>query len=403
MNKTPLMVILLTGCYPDAPINPNAAPMLNTIAGTVVADGIDEPGNVMVLIFRADNPGPPNGTGSPITIATVSHKAFDTDARGLSSASYAVTGLEDGDYLLTALMDIDGDFNPFVDPLAGATCLDYVGSHVASLTTREPAVVSVDGGVYEDNVLVVIDTLVPIERPAFTLPAETTMVKVDPNPQTYTLSSTGVHTAFSTTGVLDLEGPCTADTVNPVACDLALLTPCETAFYVYAVDNDGDGYIDSHPDYDPRLGLPNIWPRVYVRYLGTPSLDPDLGVVYDDGLPEGEYIASENFPFALELAMGAFPAPVGMPYPLQQLSVTWAPAARHYYPDGTYENVDIRLGSDPASLPDGIWSVSVVLHSGQTWTLPNEIGTMGWAATSADFDPTTQLGYLAVTSESAPQ
>ena len=49
---------LLASCTYEPPLNPDFQPT-NTIAGTIVADGIDQPADTIILVFDAKDPPPP--------------------------------------------------------------------------------------------------------------------------------------------------------------------------------------------------------------------------------------------------------------------------------------------------------------------------------------------------------
>jgi hypothetical protein len=406
-----LFALVLSACDFEAPVRDDLPPIGNVISGTLVANGVDVPGDTMVLVFDAADPGPPAGTGSPVTFATVPAAAYTGDAVGIESASFDVTGLPDGTYLLQALMDLDGDFNPFDSSVAGATCGDVVGAHVTDLVTATPAPVTVEGGRAVDDVTVVLGTVVPIERPAFRLPEPQIVDRVaalDPmTPQTFSLVSSAIHTAFGLDFPLDLSGPCPENEALPGFCDPAQLAPCDVAFYVRVADDDADGLPDLRPDLPPEAGIPNIWPRVYLEYLGVPLED---GTGFEP-LPEGERWTAEAFPFLAEI--GAFsaglipapPVPFGTTVPVPAMSVTWSPVVRYEHAGGaltdegtgvTYDIIDLRTGADTDAIPAGAWAITVVSETGQTWTLPNAIATTELSTQPEVFDPASQAGVLVV-------
>lgn len=346
---------LLAGCAYEVPLDPDRAEPSNVLQGTVVVTGADELGDVMVLLFPADDPPPPTGTGSPVDFATVAEQDFTGSDAGVQSSTWSITGVPDGDWLVYALMDVDGDFHPLVSSNAGATCGDWMGAHVGDLAVGEPARVSVGGGQLLDDVTVVVGNEMTTERPAFTV--LTDVVVQTQASQTFTLTSTAIHSQL-----LDLTGPFDGT------------DPCGTAFLFYAPDADGDGAPDPHADPAyAQAGAYDVWPRIYLQYLG-------------DDLEAGESWATEAIVYPAPLLTGE--ATVGVPTLVTSLTGIFVPAALHTLPDGTEEVVTAP------SLPTGGWSVTVVSITGQTWTVPNE--TAGVPATDASFDPLTQADVLAV-------
>jgi hypothetical protein len=74
---------------------------------------------------------------------------------------------------------------------------------------------------------------------------------------------------------------------------------------------------------------------------------------------------------------------------MPRFTAIWAPAVSHTFPDGTAE-----LVTDPSLIPSGVWSITLISKTGQTWVLPNATGALD--STDPAFDPLTQLGYLEV-------
>lgn len=380
-SERALLLLALVACDYQAPLL-DLPPPDNVIAGEVVVSGVDQASDVIVLLFDAADPGPPAGTGSPLTFTTVPGTDFTGDGAGLQAGPFTFTGIPDGAYLVQGLMDRDGDFNPFEGTLAGSTCGDVVGGHLSDVVTQQLAPVRVEGGQLLDDVPVLLALQVPFERPAFAFESAEVSQSAAANPttpQTFTLRASAVHTAFAEDLPLDLAGPCVPVAGTPL-CDPALLQPCETALWVNVADAEGDGLPDLRPE-----GIPDVWPRVYLQLL-------------DDTLERGESWSAEALPLGAELgamALGApAPVPFGTPVPLEQLSVTWLPVALHTLPDGTEERVDLREGG---AIPTGTWAVTVVLESGQTWTVPNTLAQIGVTTQPALFDPATQGAVLLTT------
>ncbi|MEQ1503276.1 MAG: hypothetical protein ABMB14_13650 [Myxococcota bacterium] len=411
MRAVLLLAATIAGCAYDAPVQPPAGGILNAVHGEVVFAGVGDPSTTFVTLFAADDPGPPAGTGSPVTFSTVGASAFTGPAAGLQSAPWSSTHLPGGSYLVTALMDVDHDFNPFTSVLAGATCGDWGGAHVGDLVTATPAPVTLRGGRLVDDVTVLIGQPFTLERPAFAFVGTPRLALGEILAQSayplFRLRPTTIATAFSETLPLTLGPACGTDaTCTPdqplCACDPATVVPCGTSLPLLLVDADGDGVVDPYPaEAQAEAGLLDIWPRVYLEYAG------ELGAFDWDGQELPERWVSEAFPMALELgglaqAAGVLPsaiagqlAPVGVPVPLGELSVTFTGTARHYHADGVAGEdangpFDLVPLTAPDALPAGVWAVTVVSFTGQTWTVPNDIGALGLPSLDPSFDPTTQ-------------
>lgn len=363
-------VLSLLACAWSPPLDPDAPQVLNSLAGTVVYSGEPEPQTVIVLLFAADDPPPPAGTGRPVAFSTVPASEFTGDGAGLQSAPWTLSRVPDGDWLVTALMDMDGDFHPLLSSNAGATCGDYGGAHLQSLSSSDLGVVSVEGGTLLDEVAVLVVNPYPTERPAWQFDANAVdqlaaaVALADPSndDELFTLSSTGVASE-----VLQLSGPFDGT-------DL-----CDTAFWVHFVDSDADGLPDPHPeDAYAALGIPHAWPRIYLQYL-------DLN---EEQLAAGESYVAEAIVNPLLIDLYGGPVPVGVPTPLTQLSVAFVPAAQHLLADGSAELLQAP------DLPAGAWSVTVVAQTGQTWTLPNELAA--FQSTDDSFTPASQAQVLVV-------
>lgn len=363
----------LLSCDYVAPVAPNGDGVANVVTGTVVVDGVgsDGVGAVSVLVFGADDPPPPLGTGEPLTFATVSPDVFTGDpTTGVQSASYTLGNLADGDYLFSALMDVDGNFHPSVGTLAGASCGDWSGFHITDLETRAPAVVSVSGGELVENITIVLDTEYTMGRPAHYVPSGQSIVRQlaidDPEAlQTFELRATGIHSS-----VLEIADPG---------------SECGASIPYYVVDADGDGLPDPHPDYPDEDALMNIWPQVYLVYQG--ELQEDGTLVND--LEEGEVWAGLGVVHPAYFGLGL--APVNTFLPLEEAAVVWLPGALHILPDGTEETI-----TDPLQIPQGLYGVSLVSITGQTWSVPNELATSAFPPASDDFDPATQSSLLLI-------
>ena len=400
--------LLVAACTWDAPINDNplgVPPLLNAIEGTIVFAGEGDLGPTYVTVYDANNPGPPAGTGGPITFSTVPASSYSTTAAGVQSASYSVSQLPDGGFFLNALIDVDGDFNPFAGVLAGATCGDWVGTHLADLSNTLPAVVPVEGGIGRTDITIVVGAQLATERPVFELLSDPAIslgaAATSPIPALFRIGATAINTAFSEEVPLSLGPACLPEADLGAACAEAPACPCEdeapppcaTTIPTWLVDADADGVVDPYPaEQQAAAGLLDIWPRTYLEYVGEP-----LEAFEHDGQLVPERWVAEAFPLAAEIGGTAlyttlppgeaaavlFPDNVGIPFDAAELSITFAPLFVHYHADGQ-AGVDANGPFDVVDLtapdaviddvPLGAYAVTLITHTGQTWTLPNEVG-----------------------------
>ena len=333
----------VVGCTYTPPLDLDTAGVDNAISGTIVVDALDAGGPAFVLLYDVNDPPPPAGTGRPLNLASVPETAFSGSA-GVQSAPFAMSGVADGTWLVTALIDRDRDFHPLVDAAAGATCGDLAGADPADVTAGEIGAVTVSGGELMSNITVAVATEYTTERPAFVF--DDTGVSAADGDQTFRLQSAAIHSP-----ILDMTGP-----YDAAAPDL-----CDTNFLVYAPDADADGYPDPHPtDALAEAGAYDIWPRVYASYLG-PALNDASGTV----LAEGESYNRSS--------------------PLTELTLVFTGAALY---------TDASGAASVVGAPAGQWSVSVISYTGQTWTVPNALSALG--TTDASFDPAGQEKVLNV-------
>ncbi len=432
-------VLALGGCL-EAPINTNElrvpAPV-NSIEGTVVFGGTDaDPiGPTFITVFSARNPGPPAGTGSPVAIAPVPQDAYSDDRAGLRAASFGVSGLPDGEYFVNGLMDVDGDFSPFDGVLSGATCGDWIGSHLASvadLANPDIAVVPLSGGRVRTGVSVLVGAQLPVERPVFEILGDP---KQGGNPilslaaveaqggGVFRVRTTALDTTLGEVPIdlgpacSPLGGVCDPLTQPWCLCDPAQVSPesdtfvpCSTGIMLELVDADGDKQVDL---LDPLTGEPNIFPRVLMNFV--PGEDEEVATYEFNGRQLTEQWVTRAIPLGAELLAvqgGLLPPeilpPAGQELLVSELSITVVPIFRHYHedgaqgldgsdPNGPYDDIVLnpKVGGSADAVPKGAWAVTLISSTGQTWTVPNIIGELSLPG-PAPHDPLTQAGAVII-------
>lgn len=373
----PCVLPLLSACGWEAPIDPDAGAVLNSIEGTVMVSGNSSPGYANIIVFAADDPPPPYGTGSPLTFSTVPPDAFTGAATtGFQSAPFGVTQLPDGDYLLAAWIDNDGDFSAFFSATAGATCGDDIGRHVVDTASGEWAVVTVAGGELVEGVTILAEQELEYERPAFEFLTEDRAdgfsgineIDLDEaiagNNQLFTLVATGIDTEE-----ISLEGPWDGEG-EPDACEVFV------PWYLVE-DPDQPGLPLAHPLYGDLSGIAYlVWPRIYAQYLG----DGDVALLSEDDVYATEAIVLPTALWTGDVVPGGI-------FNTTEITAVFAPGVQHFLPDGT---VEVLYDDD---VPRGSYAITLMNHHGQTWTVPNEIPDF---SLGEGFDPTGQTQFLTV-------
>lgn len=392
-----LLLLAVGGCtweppLLDSPFGP--PPLQNTISGEVLFAGEGDLGPTFMLLYDITDPPPPAGTGSPVTFSSVPLSDWAVDL-SVPAAPYGVGLVPDGTYLVNGLMDVDQDFNALDITLSGATCGDWVGSHVTDLVQLQPQPVTVEGGTALNNVSVFLGQQVPTERPAFGFVQDgegTDEIEVTELsqgiPQTFSIRAAEVDGAVFGLNPLELGPACLPDPADDgtgawTSCDLASIVPCNVNILTELVDDDGDYAVDPYPD--PAFaaqGIPNIWPRVFLEYLPD---EPQFFQV--DGVFYQERWITQAFPLTLEILGAAqmkLPAdviaPVGTPLFAETLSITVFPTFQYYNAKGTgddpergpFDVIDITQPGAPLP-PLGRWKATIITRAGQTWETPNAL------------------------------
>lgn len=343
-------VVLATACDYEAPVDEDVVLPGSVVRGSVLAPAVDVDARAFVLLTDAANPPPPYGTGRPASFAAVLPEAFLPYQDGLRGARYALTDVPVGRFYLTGLLDLDGNFHPGVDVLAGASCGDYGGARVVGFEDRVPAPIEVPARTDVSGADVLLAQRFDTPRPAFT----------------FTSGVLGPFVAFEVeaVGVAGSFGEGLGVTIPPPGGE------CAASFTFLRPDADLDGEVDPHPE---LAAFEDTFPRVFLQWLGAPVDEDGDGVTdrYDRGdVPATTLIAGIGTPALVD----AEPPPPNVPVITNRLVVTFPGFAQVRAP-----GVETELLT-PGALPAGDWSVTLINHAGQTWTVPNELGGAAAAA-----------------------
>jgi hypothetical protein len=379
-----LASVLATGCEPP-PVVPTADRRqnqhLSRIEGQVVVQSRAR-GNAIVLLYDAERPPPPQGSGRPLTFTVIPAEQLfgpalgETASSGPFTAPFTFSLVAPGRYLLRGFIDADtcragaqpchgSDFLPWYG-ITGEPNAGDVGGAAVDPVTRVARVVEVaagpDGALQAATGVTVSfsDSATVPERPAFQVVGDS---RFDPaaGPKRLELKPLQVRD-----GVVDVRPP---------------------ALLVRYVDDNNDGA----PDDANGDGQPELWPRVVLRKLADgPGLtgaqqladenDLDRNGVLDtegldypradgsgDGLPDAVVLATMLAPDPA--LMDALRKPDGTPnmnpVPVTSLGVMVLPRA-----------LDARAPRSPVTLqsvPRGRYALTLVQFTGQTWRVPNEL------------------------------
>jgi len=391
-----LAALLLTTACDAPPVVPTADKRQNTetarIEGQVVVQS-QARGDVVVLLYAAERPPPPAGSGRPISFTIVPmEKVFGQDldrrdAKGLPTsgpftAPFAFSLVPEGKYLVRGFVDSDTcrrvptpstchapDFNPFYG-VTGEPNQHDVGGAAVNLNDpkRSPLEITIARGA--DNKLVPAlgvsasfadNARVPFDRPAFEL-AQAPRVLQDGTQlvtlKTLTVGEGGVNQA-------------------------------PPGFFVRYVDNDADG----QPDDADGNGAWDLWPRVIVRKLSSdPQAVPGLtdendldrnGILDAEGTEYESLEGTDSLPDLVVMPAGIVPDAAL----LQQLNDSDGTPKRNLdgslvlamAPSLTVAILPTALnaaGARPVPLkavPAGAYSLMLMQFTGQTWKVPNEL------------------------------
>jgi uncharacterized protein (DUF2141 family) len=311
----------------------------NSVSGTIAwrGDPSIKSGNIVVQAYRDDpyNPPPPVGGAQPVRVQIIAAGAAVPDAEGFT-ATYCIDGLPQGNYLVQALDDVDGNFSS-LGLLRTATSGDLLGAVIDTGTGRA-ASIAVNGNVTGKDLTLL--TRLTTDPPAF---------EIDP----------------ATPAAMP------ADQVTPVRFDVRtkpLSFPAGRAtaprFSVQLVRDSGGAAVDADHD-----GLADVWPRVYLVRLDpsdptglTQYVSPELRTT------RTHVIAAAVDPTPFLPALHPQAGPDASPVVTDKLTIIVRP--------GLFDasSPDVAPQRLPSPQP-GAYRIVLLSQTGQVWQIPNESGS----------------------------
>jgi len=370
------------GCDLDVVPNRDSVPEGSAIHGTVRVDG-SLYGPVYLMLYSCDDPPPPEGTGRPLDFVVVPRSAFDAREApfvfpGVAAGASATADEEAGSecYLVVGFADSDNDFNPFFGVTAQVTAGDIGSSAVVVQVSGAP---SVDEPIpLVEGIQVVIDTVVPLDRPSFDVQATHVSSGIDPcglaleegTPLAMTL---GTDTDF----LLGYDLMCAS--VDALAVSSNLVEIEQPMFtLVFAPDGDTDGLPDDlNGDTVPDV----LWPKV-VFYKLDPAdenmlttAEPPLvipGVVLPQD-PDGD----PTYDHLTNYLMAGMPLDGETAYPVDHLDLV-IPEVLVTDAEAIPPETELLENIAATGIElTGAYQVLIMNSTGQMWSTPNELVAYG--------------------------
>jgi hypothetical protein len=350
MLRRAFVVLLFTAACSSPNVDEYLTDHAGRIDGTIFYPSGSARGNAVVLLFDQNHLPPPAGTSTTVAnLVIVSEQTLFRDAPANAvadfTAAFTIPVVPPGTYQIRAFLDASHTFNPVV-PLAD-------GMHVDMNILAEPTAGDVAGGYLDRNtkqflpitveadkvtseVTVTLGLTLPVERPAFAITSSLSFTVPYATPQTLTLTS------------------------HPIVRNLVKMDPQKTAFLVQYVndppsDTDGDHLLD-------------VYPKVLLRRI-DPAPDAN-GTIVIPGIVD-------PYPFLDQLGAHGSAVTTRLDVMLPPLSVLHTNAGDTIMP----------------GVPPGRYEVNVILGTGQTWTVPNNIDGVDPVSTP---DPTQSAAVTMV-------
>ncbi|MEM7674916.1 MAG: hypothetical protein AAF449_02825 [Myxococcota bacterium] len=342
------------GCEPPEPGEP--LPRTGIITGELIYSGpppTADPddgcpdrsatrGNVVISLLDVGSPGPTPSLAN-LVILPSSRLFGGAVSDGIFTADYTIPTVPAGTYELVAFVDFDGDFSPGLSFLTQPTAGDVLGAHIdANTGQRRRISVAVDQNV--EQVTIQIGQPVAVEPPAFAL---TSTVR-------FSLNSGAARLRLDAVSVM-----------RSALC----LDAQRTSFLVQYRDEDGNGM----PEDADNDGLLDVYPQITLRQLDAPAGETIIVTTAVDPAPYAERLGT------------------GQPVLTSSVEAMIRPVAVTVAPDGSTQPLP--------GVPAGLFEVSVVLGTGQTWRVPNNLDLVQPQGSSSECPA---VGICSATSDGCP-
>lgn len=329
------------------------------VAGTISIDDAanDNEAGGPTFVFRYDcaSPPPPAGTGRPVDFLVVQEDAYIAGEAPFTFPQVP----PDTCLILAGFIDRDRDFDPFVSVnnqvTAGDLAMGQITAQVAALPAGTDQILPVLGLELD------ADITVPLDRPAFTITDVSTgelggTVNIGPEAGTTGNTTLTLQTKTIDTSLTEAESP--------------LFT------IVFAEDTDGNGW----PDDNNGNGLPDVvWPQVLFLRLddadpaGLTTVAPPIvlpGVVLPLDPSDSVNLETNR---VLQSRLAGLPFDGQSILPVTDITVVIPPLVLTDLATRSTANIEDVLASGADVLGD--YQILVMNSTGQTWPLPNELGT----------------------------
>lgn len=368
------------GCELDVGPNRDSLAPASSILGTVVVDAALV-GDVYLMLYTCEDPPPPAGTGKPLDFVVVPRVEFDKGQAPFTfplveAGEVGTDGTDGRCYLVTGFMDADHDFSPFYGVTGQVTAGDVAASPV-TVVVPGPAEEGAPIPLVED-VLLVLGTEVPLDRPSFLL---------TPTHESTGMAPCGAPLAAGADLALTVGKDTDFALPYDVLCAEVSTLPLATALVdveapaftlVFAPDGDGDGLPD---DFNGDMAPDVIWPRVLFLRLNpedetslTTAEEPQVvipGVV----LPQDPNDETSHNHLVSYLTAG-LPLDGETVYPVDHLNVMLPEVVvtdADAVPPTTAQLDEVALATEVG----GGYQVMIMNSTGQLWSTPNELGALG--------------------------